>query len=67
MRYGGNVTILGQGETSISLELSANITDNNSQIAEDAVGIYKSQSKLSRRIWQLEDYRHKSGTIVFSI
>lgn len=62
-----NVTILGQGETSISLELSANITDNNFQIAEDAVGIYKSQSKLSRRIWQLEDYRHKSGTIVFSI
>lgn len=60
-----NVTILGQGETSISLELSANITDSNFQIAEDAVGIYKSLSKLSRRIWQLEDSCHKSGTIFF--
>lgn len=59
------VTISGLGETSISLELSANMTDGNSQIAEDAVGVYKSLSKLTRSNWQLEDYRHKSGTIVF--
>lgn len=60
-----NVTISGFGKTSISLELSANITDGDSQITEDAVGVYKSQSKLSRRVWQHEDYRHKKGTIVF--
>jgi hypothetical protein len=60
-----NVTISGFGRTSISLELSANMTDGNSQITEDAVGVYKSLSKLTRRNWQLEDYRHKSDTIVF--
>ena len=60
-----NVTISGFGKTTISLELSANITDGDSQITEDAVGVYKSQSKLSRRVWQHEDYRHKKGTIVF--
>ena len=60
-----NVKISGNGETSVSLELSANQTDGNSQIAEDAVGVYKSLSKLTRRNWQLEDYRHKSGTRVF--
>lgn len=60
-----NITILGQGETSISLELSANMTDGYSQIAEDVVGVYKSLSILTRRNWQLEDHRHKSGTIIF--
>ena len=60
-----NVKISGQGETSVSLKLSANLTDGNFQIAEDAVDVYKSLNKLSRRVWQLEDYRHKSGTIVF--
>ena len=60
-----NVSISGLGETSISLELSANLTDGNSQIAVDAVNVYTSLSKLTRRNWQLEKYRHKSGTIVF--
>ena len=60
-----NVRISGNGETSVSLELSANQTDGNSQIAEDAIGVYKSLSKLTRRNWQLEDYRHKNGKIVF--
>ena len=60
-----NVSISGLGETSISLELSANLTDGNSQIAVDAVSVYTSLSKLTRRNWQLEKYCHKSGTIVF--
>lgn len=60
-----NVKISGQGETSVSLELSANLTEGNSQITKDAVGVYKGLSKLSRRTWQLEDYRHKKGTIFF--
>lgn len=60
-----NVKISGQGETSVSLELSANLTDGDSQIAKNAIGVYKGLSKLSRRIWQLEDYRHKKGTIFF--
>ena len=60
-----NVKISGHGKTTVSLELSANLTNDDSQIAEDAVGVYKGLSKLSRRIWQLEDYRHKKGTIFF--
>ena len=59
------VMISGQGETSVSLELSANLIDGNSQIAQNAIGVYKGLNKLSRRIWQLEDYRHKKGTIFF--
>ena len=60
-----NVKISGHGKTTVSLELSANLTNDDSQIAEDAVGVYKGLSKLSRRIWQLEDYRQKKGTIFF--
>ena len=60
-----NVKISEQGTTRIILELSANLTDDNSQLAEDAVDIYKSLSKLARRNWQLEDNRRESGTIVF--
>ena len=40
-------------------------SSDNSQIAVDVVNVYTSLSKLTRRNWQLEKYRHKSGTIVF--
>lgn len=57
--------IISRGETSISLELSANLTDSNGQIAEDALGAYQSLSKLARQEWQNQDYRWEKGTIFF--
>lgn len=57
--------IIGRGETSISLELSANLIDSKRQIAEDALGAYQSLSKLARQEWHHQDYRRKKGIIFF--
>jgi hypothetical protein len=60
-----NEMITGRGTTSISLELTANLLDINEQISEDALGVYKSLSKLARREWQHEDFILEKGTIFF--
>ena len=60
-----NEMITGRGTTSISLELTANLLDINKQISKDALGVYKSLSKLARREWQHEDYIREKGTIFF--
>lgn len=60
-----NEMITGCGTTSISLELSANLIDINKHITEDALGVYKSISKLARREWQHEDYVREKGMIFF--
>lgn len=60
-----NEMITGRGTTSISLELTANLLDINKQISKDALGVYKSLSKLARREWQHEDFIREKGTIFF--
>ena len=60
-----NEKIIGKGETIISLELSANLIDKNGEIAEDALGVYKSINSLARREWQHEEYIRKKDCIIF--
>ena len=60
-----NEKITGRGTTNITLELSANLIDRNGQIPEEALGVYKSLSKLARREWQHEDYIREKGILYF--
>ena len=60
-----NVIITGRGDTKITLDLKANLTDANGAIADDAVGVYKSINEFARKEWLLIDYHNKPNTIVF--
>lgn len=60
-----NEKISGQGYTIISLDLSANILDNNRKIPEDALGVYKSLSNLARNEWRHRDSHYDNHIIYF--
>ena len=58
-----NVIIAGRGDTNITLKMTANLTDADGAIAEDAIGVYICVNKFARREWQLIDYHNKPNTI----
>ena len=62
-----DIKIVDKGTTYITLSLTANLIDNKSQIAEEAIGVYRMASELVRRNRQIEDYNrnHPQGTIFF--
>jgi hypothetical protein len=61
-----NIGIRGKGTTNITLNLTANLIDNNGNIAEDSAGIYHCFSKLVRRNKQIENYlKTKDKNIIF--
>ena len=51
-----DIKIVDKGTTYITLSLTANLIDNKSQIAEEAIGVYRMASELVRRNRQIEDY-----------
>lgn len=61
-----NVKIKEDGMTIITLELSANLKDDNGEIAKDAVGVYKSIGEMVRRNYFLERAIHnRDKNIIF--
>ena len=61
-----NVKIKEDGMTIITLEISANLKDDNGEIAKDAVGVHKSIGEMVRRNYFLERAIHnRDKNIIF--